>query len=116
MKKLSDKKLIDITDSAIKKYHGDADVLAKAVGMLAMARHYGWKVIYLIHTKRTIKKYEGILGVELRELVPEIGELANNSLAWKAAKKVGNFWKAVKGEIPGIRSSEIKPEKSTKGK
>ena len=116
MTDLSNKKLIEITDAAIKKFRGNADELAKAVGMLAIARHYGWKVIYLIHTKRTIKKYEEILSVNIRELVPDEGKLANNSLAWMSAKKVGNFWKAVKGEIPGIRSSEIKPEKPTKGK
>ena len=113
MKKLSDKKFIEITDSAIKDFHGFADDLAKAIGMLATARYYGWKPMLLIHNKKTIKKYEKILGIELKDLVPEVGELAKNSLAWRAVQKVDNFWKAVKGEIPGIRSREI--SKPTKG-
>ena len=29
--------------------------------MYMIGRHFGWKVLYLIHTKKTIAKYEGIL-------------------------------------------------------
>lgn len=34
MKNLSDKKFLEITDTAIKDFHGSADDIAKAVGML----------------------------------------------------------------------------------
>ena len=47
-----------------------------------------------------------MLGVDVREILPEVGALAHKSLVWVAAQKVGNFWKAVKGEIAGIRTPE----------
>lgn len=29
--------------------------------------HFGWKVLYLVHSKRTIKKYEAMLGIKVTE-------------------------------------------------
>jgi hypothetical protein len=34
--------------------------------------------------------------------------MADKSVAWKAARKLSNFWKAVKGEISGIRTPELR--------
>ena len=47
-----------------------------------------------------------MLGVDVREVLPDVGDFAHKSLAWAAAQKVGSFWKAVKGEIAGIRTPE----------
>lgn len=104
MKKLTEKELVEIVDAALKKFKGDSSELETAIGMLFLARKCGWKVAYLVHNKRTIKKYEGILGISIREHFPEEGELAHRSLAFKLLKGVTNFWKAVQGDIPGIRS------------
>ena len=119
MTDLSNKKLVEIIDTSIENFRGDGTELAKAIGMLAIGRKFGWKVIYLIHTKKTIKKYEKILNIDLREVLPDVGPNAHKSLAWTAVQKVGNFWKAVKGEIPGIRSNQLtngkKDTKPSKG-
>lgn len=104
MTDLSNKKLVEIIDSSIENFKGDLTELAKAIGMLAIGRKFGWKVVYLIHSKKTIKKYEKILGIDLRETIVDVGPRAEKSYAWKAMQKVTNFWKAVSGEIPGIRS------------
>lgn len=66
--------------------------------MYMLGRHVGWKVLYLIHTKRTIARYEEILGINVREeFAPEAAD-ADRSLAWRIAKNVSNFWKVVSGE------------------
>lgn len=92
---------------AIKEFSGDLTTLEGAIGAYFTGKELGWKPMLLVHEKRTIKKYEGILRVSFREVHPEEGPLAKKSLAWRASQKISNFWKAVKGEIPGIRSPEL---------
>lgn len=104
---MTDKDFLKIIDQAIDQYHGSIEQLQSAIGMLLVGRRTGWKVLYLMHSRQTIKKYETILCVNVREVLPEVGVLAGRSVAWRLAQKVGNFWKAVKGEIPNIRSSEF---------
>jgi predicted transcriptional regulator len=57
----------------------------------------GWKVLALIHNKRTIRKYEEILGINVREEFDEEGPFADKSIALNVVKKLGTFWKAVNG-------------------
>ena len=104
MSKLSDKQLVELLDKAIIEFEGDITQLESAIGMLMMSRHLGWKVALLMHDRQTIKKYEEILGIALRDMVPEVGQYAHKSVAWLAVQKISSFWKAVKGEIAGIRS------------
>lgn len=98
----------EMIEKAIKKYNGQINTLNGAIGAYFTGQKYGWKVMYLAHDKKTIRKYEGILDINFRKEFPEEGIYSKRSVAYQAAKKVSNFWKAVKGEIPGIRSAEIK--------
>lgn len=104
---MNDKELIRIIDTAIKDYSGQSNYLEGAIGALMFGRHVGWKPLLLIHDRKTLKRYESILGVEFREILPEVGEMANKSVAWKAAQKITNFWKAVSGHTAGVRSPKI---------
>jgi hypothetical protein len=99
--------LVKIADLAIKEFEGSFDELEKAIGMLFCGRKVGWKVLLLIHDKKTIRKYEEILGINVRESFPEVGPWAHKSIAWQLVQKVTNFWKAVSGDIPGIRTPEM---------
>ncbi len=67
--------------------------------MLRMGDHFGWKVLVLPHNKRTIRKYEEILGIKIRELFEPEGPSADRSIGYTAIKKLGNFWKAVSGKL-----------------
>lgn len=88
----------DVMDLAIEKFTGGADQLEAALGMYMLGRHVGWKVLYLIHTKATIAKYEAILGIKVREeFEPETAD-AQRSMAFKAASALSNFWKIVSGD------------------
>lgn len=91
--------LNDIQRKAIASFQGQFDELEAAIGMLHLGDHLGWKPLVLIHNKRTIRKYEEILGINIREFFPEEGPSADRSLGYKIAKKIGNFWKAVSGEV-----------------
>jgi hypothetical protein len=103
----TDKQLVELIDKAIKSYAGSSETLAKAIGFLMIGRRFGWRVMFLIHRQSTVKNYEAILGIDSREVMPEEGPEARRSVAYNALKHVSNFWKAVKGEIPGVRSGEI---------
>jgi hypothetical protein len=106
-KPLTEKQRQDKIEKALKKFHGDFNDFARAVGMLYVGELMGWRVLVLIHDKKTIAKYEQILDIKIQEIFPPVGKYAYKSIAWKLVQKVTNFWKAVKGEIPGIRTPEI---------
>lgn len=88
----------DLMDAAIERFNGGADQLEAALGMYMIGRHVGWKVLYLIHTKATVAKYETILGIKVREeFEPETTD-SSRSLAFKSAQALTNFWKIVSGD------------------
>lgn len=91
--------LIKQTVDSTVEFEGQFDELESALGMLMIGRLVGWKVLVLIHNKRTIRKYEEILGgINIREVFREEGPLAHKSLGLKIAKQLGKFWKVVSGE------------------
>jgi hypothetical protein len=94
------KRLIDLVDEAIYEFKGNVDHLEAAIGMLLVGRVVGWKVLLLVHNKRTIRKYEEILGnIDIRQFLPEETKVSDRSLAYRAVQTLGNFWKAVSGEV-----------------
>lgn len=89
-----------IVNDALDRFSGQFDELEKAIGMLMLGDYVGWKVLVLVHNKRTVRKYEEILNVNVREFFPEEGPAAMRSIGYEVALKLGNFWKAVSGDIP----------------
>lgn len=104
---MDERETIEIIDKAIAKYQGNTDVLASAIGALMIGRHIGWRPLYVMNTRKTLKNYEAILRVSFQKVLPDVGPLAHKSVAWSIAKKLRSFWKAVKGEIPGVKSLEL---------
>lgn len=89
----------EIITRATESFHGQIDELENAIGMLMTGRLFGWRVLIIMHNKRTIRKYEEILGINIREMFPPEGPLAYKSLGYKIARKVSNFWKVVSGDV-----------------
>lgn len=92
------KQLVEIEENAIAGFTGQLDELESALGMLLMGHHFGWKVLYLIHSKKTVRKYEDILGVKIRDIFHETGPSSDRSVGLALAMKASNFWKVVSGE------------------
>ncbi|MFT3906384.1 MAG: hypothetical protein QM718_08775 [Steroidobacteraceae bacterium] len=92
--------LDDIERKAILDFQGSLDDLERAIGLLRLGHHLGWKPLVLMHSKRTIAKYEDILDIKFSEIFPATGSSASRSLAYTFVQGVSNFWKAVSGEIP----------------
>lgn len=93
------KRVVDHVDTAIVDYVGTFEEIEQAVGAYIVARHVGWKPLVLVHNKRTIRKFEQILGISFREEFEEVGPDAERSRAYKVAASLSNFWKAVSGDI-----------------
>lgn len=96
-----------ITDDAIANFKGDLIQLESAIGMLHMGQHFGWKVLYIIHSKRTIRNYENILSIKIRDIFPETGPSSYRSAGYQAAEKLSNFWKVVSGELKIDNKREV---------
>jgi hypothetical protein len=92
-------KLREIEEEAIATFAGDIDLLESVIGMLRVGHHYGWRVLYLVHSKQTIRKYEEILGHRIRDIFPETGPSAYRSVGLNLAERYSNFWKVVGCEI-----------------
>ena len=95
-----DEELRRIEREAFLNFEGQFDELEKALGILRLGHPVGWKPLVLIHSKRTIAKYEAILGIKLRDVFEPEGPSAQRSVGYSIAKKLSNFWKAVSGETP----------------
>ncbi len=94
-------------DRAVDQFNGNLDELESAVGMLMIGRQYGWRVLLLIHSPTTVRKYTRILGIkQLRDVLPETGVLSHRSAAWRLVDGTQNFWKVVRGQIAGVRSTK----------
>ena len=85
-------------DQVIRNAECQLDELESALGMYLVGFHFGWKVLYMIHSKRTIKKYEAILGIKVTEVFDPIGPDADRTNAFKIISAVSNFWKVVSGD------------------
>ena len=100
--KLSDAEKVAAFDKAayaVASFSGSLEELEKALGMLMIGYQFGWKVLLLVHSKRTIKKYEKILDIDIKEFFPAEGSSAKRSMGLDLAKQIGNFWQVVSGDI-----------------
>lgn len=91
--------LNEIERDAITRFDGSISVLTSALGYLRIGYQVGWRVLVLTHNKRTIRKYEEILGIKTKDLFPENAPGAERSIGLKMADTLGNFWKAVSGDV-----------------
>ena len=55
-------------------------------------------MLYFVHSKKTIRKYEEILGIKLSDSFDEFGKDAERTNAYKIIQTVSNFWKLVSGD------------------
>jgi hypothetical protein len=100
-------KAFDKAGAAIANFSGSLEELEKAIGMLIIGYHFGWKVLLLVHSKRTIRKYESILDINIKEFFPAEGRSAKRSMGLGLAKQIGNFWQVVSGDIKVKNRREI---------
>ena len=99
------KRIVDLLDKALVNFDGSAEEIEQAIGFYVVGRHIGWRPLVVMHNKRTIRKYEDILGIKIREEFQPEEPDAERSTAYRIAKTLSNFWRAVSGDekIPADR-------------
>lgn len=85
-------------DAVSKEYRGDSSVLFSAIGALMVGRTYGWRVLRIVTSNASYTKYQRILNIDFKEVLPEETPLSHRSLGYTIVKKVGNFWAVVRGQ------------------
>lgn len=89
---------LDKISKAIADFTGNAGELESAIGFYFVGHAFGWRVMHMVHSVATVRKYEKILGIVAKDEFPENTSHSDRSLAFEVLDKVSNFWKAVKGE------------------
>jgi hypothetical protein len=86
---------------AFTEYSGDFAVFETAIGALFLGIMIGWRPLFIIHSPKTIKRYEKILDIEFQKILPEtVDFLSERSRGYQIAAALDKFWPAVTGNIP----------------
>lgn len=104
---LGDERLLKIIRDACDEYEGDCTVLESAIGALVWGRVVGWHGVRLMHSGRTFKRYEEILKVRFKEVLPARTKSSNRMHGIRLADNVGRFWQAVTSGLVPAREAAI---------
>lgn len=83
---------------SLDEYRGHVPTLEAAIGAIFVGHRYGWRVLKIVHSPATYRKYEKILGIKFQDICPERGELAHRSLGLAIADKLNSFWAVATGK------------------
>lgn len=80
------------------EFQGIATTLESALGALVVGQYFGWRVLKLLHTPATYRRYEKVLGIKFQDVCPEITEMGKKkSIGYAITEKLGSFWAVIMG-------------------
>jgi len=83
----------------MREFRGIGTTLESALGALVLGQYFGWRVLKLLHNPATYRRYEKALGIEFKNVCPEITELGKKkSIGYAITEKLGSFWAVVMGK------------------
>lgn len=81
------------------EFQGIGTTMESALGALIVGQYFGWRVLKMFHNPATYRKYEKVLGVEFKDVCPEITDLGKRkSIGYAIAEKLESFWAIVMGK------------------
>ncbi|HRX01467.1 MAG TPA: hypothetical protein P5280_18385 [Cyclobacteriaceae bacterium] len=83
-------------EHVISGYRGDATTLGNAIGALVLGRYVGWRVVRVVYSNSTYTKYQKILGIQFKDVLPERSRYSYKSLGLFILDKAGKFWDFVR--------------------
>lgn len=82
----------------MREFKGIATTLESALGALVVGQYFGWRVLKLLHTPATYRRYEKVLGIRFQDVCPEITEMGKKkSIGYAITEKLGSFWAVIMG-------------------
>ncbi len=106
-KRVSDEKLLEIIEKASDNFEGDFTVLESAIGALIVGRTVGWHGLRVCHSGRTFHRYEEILDIKFREVLPDRTEQSTRLRGVRMADKIGKFWQAISAGMIPAREAKV---------
>jgi hypothetical protein len=95
----------------IRDFRGLGTTIESSLGALVVGQYFGWRVLKLMHNPATYRKYEKALGVEFKDVCPEITELGKKkSIGYAITEKLESFWAVVMGKRKVEGKGEIASE------
>ena len=91
---------------AWENYKGNVEIIEAAIGALLIGRLVGYDGLRMIHSWKTLRNYEGLLGVKFKEILREATPDTERINGIRYAKKFGELWRALAagvGSQPGAR-------------
>ncbi|MBL8496774.1 hypothetical protein ABF87_10655 [Nitrosomonas sp. JL21] len=83
----------------MREFRGVGTTLESALGALVLGQFFGWRVLKILHNPATYRKYEKVLGIEFKNLCPEITDFGQKkSIGYAITEKLGSFWAVVMGK------------------
>ncbi|SFL01821.1 hypothetical protein SAMN05216302_102648 [Nitrosomonas aestuarii] len=83
----------------MREFRGIGTTLESALGALILGQYFGWRVLKLLHNPATYRRYEKALGIEFKNVCPEITEMGKKkSIGYAITEKLGSFWAVVMGK------------------
>lgn len=96
---MTDKEIDEHINNLIATYKGDITLLADAIGSLRLGQSFGWAVLMIVYSPNTYRKYQKVLGLNFKDVLPEKGEFAERSRGYQLVTDIKRFWQIVKREV-----------------
>lgn len=93
------------------EFKGQITTLSAALGAIHVGQIFGWRVLKIIHSPATLKKYEQIIGLKYEEICPETTESSMRNVGYRVSQKIGGFWKVVLGQVKVDNKNEANDDK-----
>jgi len=95
----SNSRIKSIIIESFQKYYGSLPSYQSAVGCLFLCMMMGRRAMQIVHSTKTIAKYERILGIKFKELdfIKDKTENSTRSVGYNLAVKAVDFWDFVRG-------------------
>lgn len=87
-----------VTEKA-RKYKGQLPTISAALGAITLGHQYGWRVLKIVHSPATLKKYEAAIGLKYEDICPETTDISHRNIGFRFYQKIGAFWKVVLGQV-----------------
>ncbi len=84
-------------EHAVATFRGNGRELESAVGALYLGKVYGWKVLRVMHSSVSYRKYQAILGIDFKDWCPSTTSLTERHRGYQLALKAKNFWDLMRG-------------------
>ena len=93
--------------TAWEDFSGPTDVAESAIGALIVGRLIGYDGLRVIHSWKTLRKYEEILKISFKETLPARTPDSRRITGIRLADKFQAFWKAIAGGVSSEPNAKV---------